>query len=428
MGLQGRRRMVALALGCRTQEPARVQYGVSTANIVPPPSSLVLTPATGVAGNVIVLTGVNLRSVSSVRFGAGITGVEASFVMTDDSTVNVTVPVSSGTVDVEVTTDGGSATLVDGFVYSALGPTVTGVAPGRVSIIGGTLLTVTGTAFTGATLVTINGVACTALTVVDSTTITCRAPALAAGTYTLAVTTPGGTGSLPSSIVVTDPAAVALGVYQRGQDFTGTAWPGIASAGTSGPASPAFSMFGTPTTTTAPSGRQAGRCGAGLGAAAGFKFGTLADFFNTGSGTLVLAHRVQGASTNLGSNADGAVFADVSGFARITASSAALAIRSELDSGGVAVTSTPLGWHTYAIRWNQSLSKYEVRINRGAWTSVTKTSALSLAGVLYMGVNPINGNFLDWSVATILAAKTALSDATISDLEQYAADYAGLDL
>jgi hypothetical protein len=45
-----------------------------------------------------------------------------------------------------------------------------------------------------------------------------------------------------------------------------------------------------------------------------------------------------------------------------------------------------------------------------------------------MGVNPINGNFLDWSVATILAAKTALADATVSDLEQYAADYAGLDI
>lgn len=428
MGLQGRRRMVALALGCRTQEPARVQYGVSTANIVPPPSSLVLTPATGVAGDVIVLTGVNLRSTSSVRFGAGITGVEASFVMIDDSTVNVTVPVSSGTVDVVVTTDGGSATLVDGFVYSALGPTVTGVAPGRVSIIGGTLLTVTGTAFTGATDATINGTACTALTVVDSTTITCRAPALAAGTYDLAVTTPGGTGTLPSSIVVTTPATVALGVWQVGDDFAGATWPGIASAGTSGPLSPTFSTLGSPTTATAPSGRQAGRCGAGLVAFAAFGFGTLGDFFATGAGTMVLAHNIQGASTNFGSAEDGAVLADTAGFARITASSASLAIRSELDSGGVAVTSTPLGWHTYAIRWDQSLSKYEVRINRGAWSSVTKTTALSLAGTLYMGVHPLNGNFLDWSAAVILAAKTALSDATVSDLEQYAADYAGLDL
>jgi len=321
-----------------------------------------------------------------------------------------------------------SALAVVGLTAPVTAPVISGVAPGRVSIIGGTLLTLTGTNFTGATNVTVNGVACTALSVVGPTTITCRAPALAAGTYDLAVTTPGGTYSLPSSIVVTDPAAVALGVYQRGQDFTGSAWPGIASAGTSGPASPAFSMFGTPTTTTAPSGRQAGRCGAGLGAAAGFKFGTLADFFNTGAGTLVLAHRIQGASTNLGTTADGAVFADVSGFARITASSASLAIRSELDNAGVAITSTPLGWHTYALRWNQSLTKFEVRINRGAWTSVTKTGALSLAGVLYMGVNPINGNFLDWSAAVILAAKTALSDATISDLEQYAADYAGLDL
>ena len=398
-----------------------------------PPTITSVIPATGdvAGGTVVTITGTHFDDVIEVRFG-GIAGVVPAIVTRESSTILrvVTAPFAAGAVDVSVATLGGTATAVAAFTYTSAAalPTISGVTPGRISVYGGTPITLTGTGFTGATLVTLGGTACTSLVVVSPTTITCVAPIKAAGSYAVAVTTPAGTGSLASAVTVTTPAALALSVFQVADDWTGTVWPGRASAGTSGPASPAFSLYSTPTVSTTPSGRGAGRCGAGLGAAAAFKFGTLGDFFAVGAGTLVLSHRVQGASTNFGSNADGAIFADVAGFARITASSAALAIRSEIDSGGVAATFTPSGWHVYALRWNQSLSKYEVRINRGAWTSVTKTTALSLVSVLYMGLNPVNGNFLDWSVGTIFSAKTALSNADVSDLEQAAADYAGISI
>lgn len=411
-----------------TVRVAAVELAVSDTNL-PPARLFSVSPATGptAGGTTVEISGTRLTGATAVYFGAT---PATALVVVSDTLLRCAAPAGTGAVTISAATPSGPASLTAAYTYAAAvpAPTVSAVSPARPSIFGGTALTVTGANFTGATGVSLGGTPCTSVVVVSPTQITCVAPAKAAGSYALDVTTASGTGSLASSVVVTDPAAVALSVYQRADNFTGSAWPGIASAGTSGPSAPAFSMYGTPTTTTAPSGRPAGRCGAGLAAAAAFKFGTLGDFFSAGAGTLVLAHRVQGASTNLGSPADGAIFADVAGFARITSSSPSLSIRSEIDSGGVAVTSAPSGWHTYTLRWNQSASKYEVRINRGTWSSVTKTSALSLVSVLYMGLNPVNGNYLDWSVAIIMAAKTPLVDATCSDLEQAAADYAGITI
>ena len=75
-------------------------------------------------------------------------------------------------------------------------PVVTGVSPATGLAAGGTLVTISGVAFTGATGVTFGGTAATAVVVVNAFTVTCNSPAKAAGTYDVRVTTPKGTSTV----------------------------------------------------------------------------------------------------------------------------------------------------------------------------------------------------------------------------------------
>jgi len=104
---------------------------------------------------------------------------------------------AAGTVDVTVTTPGGTSAIVAGdkFTYIAA-PTITGISPASGDIAGGTLVTVTGTNLTGATAVKFGTTAGTSVTVVSSTKITVKAPAHAAGIVDVTVTTPGGTSAI----------------------------------------------------------------------------------------------------------------------------------------------------------------------------------------------------------------------------------------
>jgi len=74
-------------------------------------------------------------------------------------------------------------------------PTVTSLNPTSGLTTGGTSVTITGTNFTGATAVTFGAVAATTFTVDTATQITATAPAQAAGTVDVTVTTPGGTSA-----------------------------------------------------------------------------------------------------------------------------------------------------------------------------------------------------------------------------------------
>ncbi|WP_424038474.1 S8 family serine peptidase [Methanoregula sp.] len=71
-------------------------------------------------------------------------------------------------------------------------PTVSGISPSSGPAAGGTVVTITGTSLTGATAVSFGATAATSFTVINATTITATAPAHAAGTVDVTVTTPGG--------------------------------------------------------------------------------------------------------------------------------------------------------------------------------------------------------------------------------------------
>jgi hypothetical protein len=90
--------------------------------------------------------------------------------------------------------DGQRVTRTGAYTYRPV-PTFTGIAPAAGPIAGGNSVTITGTNLIGTTGVTLGGTAATAVTVVSDTQITATAPARAAATVNVVVTTPGGTAT-----------------------------------------------------------------------------------------------------------------------------------------------------------------------------------------------------------------------------------------
>lgn len=158
----------------------------------------------------MTITGTNFTGATTVTFGgAAATGVT----VVNDTTITATTPAhAAGSVAVDVTAPGGTASLPNGFTYSAPAPTITSVAPNSGPAAGGTAVTVTGTGFTGATAVTFGGTAATGVTVVNDTTITATTQAHAAGAVAVAVTAPGGSANLPNGFTYSAPVPTMASV------------------------------------------------------------------------------------------------------------------------------------------------------------------------------------------------------------------------
>ncbi len=122
---------------------------------------------------------------------------------------------SAGTVDVTVTTPGGtsSTSSSDQFTYDAT-PVVTGIAPVAGPIAGNTSVTITGTGFVvGSSTVAFGSTAGTSVSCSSTTSCSAKSPAGSAGTVDVTVTTPGGTSSTSSSDQFTyDATPVVTGI------------------------------------------------------------------------------------------------------------------------------------------------------------------------------------------------------------------------
>uniref|UniRef100_UPI000593C224 IPT/TIG domain-containing protein n=1 Tax=Nocardia exalbida TaxID=290231 RepID=UPI000593C224 len=138
------------------------------------PSLTSLNPSSGpvTGGTTVVLTGTGLATTSAVTFG----GTPAtSFTVNSNTQVTAVAPAGTGTVQVTVTTAGGTSNGVS-YTYVAV-PTLSSVVPNSGPAAGGTTVVLTGTGFTGATAVTFGGTPATSFTVNSSTQITAVAPA-----------------------------------------------------------------------------------------------------------------------------------------------------------------------------------------------------------------------------------------------------------
>jgi hypothetical protein len=108
-------------------------------------------------------------------------------------------------------------------------PTVISVAPPNGTTAGFTVVIITGTNFQNASAVTFGGTPATSYTVNNATTITAITPARAAGAVAVAVTTPGGTGTLANGYTYVAPGSVRFDVTsdENGSFVFTSATPGL---------------------------------------------------------------------------------------------------------------------------------------------------------------------------------------------------------
>jgi large repetitive protein len=161
----------------------------------PPPVVTGVQPPSGpdIGGTSVDVTGTALHNATAVAFG----GSPAVFSVLSGTDLRVTVPPGTGTVDVTVTTPGGTSATSGADQYQYLPvPTVATVAPATGLAAGGGQVTVTGTGFTGFTWVSFGGRTATGVSVSSSTSLTATVPG-GSGTVDVSVLTVGGY-SVPS--------------------------------------------------------------------------------------------------------------------------------------------------------------------------------------------------------------------------------------
>ncbi|MGD0381748.1 MAG: IPT/TIG domain-containing protein, partial [Acidimicrobiales bacterium] len=195
------------------------------------------------------------------------TAAATGVVVNSTTSISVTAPAGSGTVDVTVAASGGTSatTAADEYTYAAA-PTVTSVSPSLGPSTGGTSVTITGTNFTGTQAVEFGTVAATSFTVNSATSITATPRAESTGTVDVTVLTPGGTSATssadrftfvtPSPPTVTSvspssgPTSGGTSVIITGTNFTGASAVDFGST----PATGFVVNSATSITATAPAG------------------------------------------------------------------------------------------------------------------------------------------------------------------------------
>ncbi len=160
-----------------------------TFHYLPAPLLTGITPTTGpvTGGGTAVITGANLATTTSVRFGSRTATIQS----VTDTAVTVAIPAapSSGPVPVTVVTPAGNA---GGLTFTYLdAPSLTAVDPASGPTGGGTDVTITGNHLATTQDVTFDNTPAP-FTVISDRTITATTPPHPAAGVTLTVTTSGG--------------------------------------------------------------------------------------------------------------------------------------------------------------------------------------------------------------------------------------------
>jgi hypothetical protein len=153
-----------------------------------------VSPASGftTGGTVVILTGQYFTGATAVTVGNY--PATSFYVNSDTQLTAVLPPEAAATVNIAVTTAGGTSTTGGSYTYNATGvaPTISSVSPNSGPTSGGTVVLVTGSNFLGATAVTFGGVAATSFTVLSNTYLIATSPAGSPGTVYIQVTTYAG--------------------------------------------------------------------------------------------------------------------------------------------------------------------------------------------------------------------------------------------
>jgi hypothetical protein len=169
-------------------------------------------------GTSITITGTGFTGVTAVSFGST---AAASFTISSGTSITAVSPaVPAGTVDVTVTSAGGTSatSAADQFSFIAP-PTITGVSPNSGPLAGGGWVTVTGTNLSTTNKASI-GDTTTSFNVLGNTSLSVYIPAgETAETVNIAVTTIGGTSKRTSAdqytYVAPPPAPIVIGISPK---------------------------------------------------------------------------------------------------------------------------------------------------------------------------------------------------------------------
>jgi uncharacterized repeat protein (TIGR02543 family) len=180
----------------------------ATYTYLPLPTITGLSPTGGspTGGSGVVITGTNFTNASAVTFGSN---NATSFTVNSSTQITASYPGGSGTVNVRVTTPGGTSQDVsaDDFTYTSA-TSVTAISPNTGSTNGGTVVEISGTNFSSSSTVAFGSNAATNVSY-NSTTgkLTATSPA-GTGTVSIFVTT----GDLTSLNVPADDFAYTANV------------------------------------------------------------------------------------------------------------------------------------------------------------------------------------------------------------------------
>jgi hypothetical protein len=175
-----------------------------------------ISPAAGFAwgGTVVTISGKNLANATAVTFGTN----AATITSNTATQIVATSPVGAGTVDVTVTTAGGtsSTTPADQFIYVP-GPAVTEVSPPAGPAAGGTAVTISGTNLANASAVYFGANLATILS--DTATQIVAASPAGIGTVDVTVVTASGDSAVsPADQFNYATLTIGTGITVRGNN------------------------------------------------------------------------------------------------------------------------------------------------------------------------------------------------------------------
>jgi hypothetical protein len=203
------------------------EKAASTSCGAAPPAAgeLVITainPTSGplAGGTLVTVTGSGLAAGTLEGFftiGGDMAVLLQNLTVVNDTTATFVTPPGTGVADLTLSNANGVDTLLGAYTYvdgnPEAEPTIASVAPDSGPIAGGTPVTITGTGFTAGATVRFNLAEATAVVVNgQGTQITCVTPPNPAGPAVVSVTTPNGTGILPTGFTyVGNPTVVLRG-------------------------------------------------------------------------------------------------------------------------------------------------------------------------------------------------------------------------
>lgn len=187
--------------------------GSNAYTYVPPPTVTAISPTTGptAGGTTVIITGTDLTDATSVTFGA----TAAIFTVDSSTQITVTSPAGTGTVDVRVTTSGGTSSISASDQFTYVSPPVANAVSATVAYNSNNnsiTLNITGGVPTSVSVASgaSNG---TAVASGLSITYTPTAGYSGADSFTYTATNAGGTSApATASITVSPPAPVANSV------------------------------------------------------------------------------------------------------------------------------------------------------------------------------------------------------------------------